>query len=255
LHVDVLLPTCGRGQAWRDARDSALAVARRDGERLGIPIDLSVIVVSEADGSARGPAYARNLAVLRGRGEFLALLDDDDRWLPGRLAETIPRLRDGCVLACGDAETGGDGHFLDGGRGGTSHRDLVLDCFVAASTATLRRADWPRMDESMRHAEDYDAWLRLSQRGGIHVARLPLARLGRGGASTDAFAMADSTLRALRSANSVPRSRRAALLASRALASRAGRRLGAVRDAAESVILSPSSGHSFAALRRVLTPG
>jgi len=42
--------------------------------------------------SNRGLAAARNIAVDHARGHFLAFLDADDEWLPGRLEKTIAAL-------------------------------------------------------------------------------------------------------------------------------------------------------------------
>src|SRR5690242_14639272 len=41
----------------------------------------------------RGPGAARNTAISRAQGEFLAFLDSDDVWLPHYLAEQIGALR------------------------------------------------------------------------------------------------------------------------------------------------------------------
>lgn len=40
-------------------------------------------------GRNQGPAHARNLAIREARGEWVALLDSDDKWLPGRLAALL----------------------------------------------------------------------------------------------------------------------------------------------------------------------
>lgn len=44
-------------------------------------------------GTNNGPASARNLGVARSRGKWVALLDDDDEWLPKKLEKQVDTLR------------------------------------------------------------------------------------------------------------------------------------------------------------------
>lgn len=50
--------------------------------------------------SRRGGAAATNLAIGASRGEFLALLDADDIWLPGKCAHQLELLSDRSVPGC-----------------------------------------------------------------------------------------------------------------------------------------------------------
>lgn len=185
VHVDVLVPTT------RPSVDAA----RRSAERSLLASDDVVLhFLLQPDPDRRGPAWARNQAAAAGTSPYLALLDDDDLWLPGRLHRALQILADRpeVALVCGEALPAEGGLFLAGdprgsGRpvtiepGDHSHADLVADCFVAASTVTLRRADWEAaggMPEDLPRAEDYALWLRLT-RGGrpVHVLPDALARL------------------------------------------------------------------------------
>jgi glycosyltransferase involved in cell wall biosynthesis len=53
----------------------------------------------------RGAAAARNAGVRASRGEYIALLDDDDVWLPDKLARTVAALERApqSVLVASDA--------------------------------------------------------------------------------------------------------------------------------------------------------
>lgn len=199
--VDVLLPV-SRDRAHLDrAMASVERVAREAGERL----ELEVHVVDARDG--RPPGVARNEAAARGRAPYLALLDDDDLWLPGRLLAALEILerRPDVALVCGEATLRSGGTFLpptwrSGGARG--HRDLALYGGVAASTVTLRRACWERaggMDDR-RRAEDFHLWLRLTAEGRpLWVLPTALAELDDvgPGLSRDPAAMARATLEAL----------------------------------------------------------
>lgn len=200
--VDVLLPVSRDRAHLERALRSVEAVARTAGERL----EIEVHAVDARDG--RTPGAARNEAAAKGQAPYIALLDDDDLWLEGRLEESIASLkaRPEVVLVSGDAELGSGGGFLPAGwrSGGLRlHRDLALTGAVAASTVTLRRTDWEAaggMDTTLRRAEDFHMWLRLSAGGRpILIRPRPLARLDDlgPGLSRDPVAMATATLQAL----------------------------------------------------------
>ena len=61
--------------------------------------------ITVIEGEHRGNGPARNRAIARARGEYLAFLDADDAWLPDKLARTVAVLdRDpGCVLVYSNA--------------------------------------------------------------------------------------------------------------------------------------------------------
>ncbi len=208
--VDVLVPS---------VRDPAAAIA--SARRAASGVDLRVHVVEDTE--RRGPAWARNEAARQGSAPLIALLDDDDRWLPGRLAEALVILaeRPLVALVCGDAVLPEGDLFLSATRGGRrravgpgdhDHAALVADCFVCASTVTLRRVDWERaggMPEDLRNAEDYALWLRLTGGGrAVHVLPDVLVRYGvgerRGALDSDVQAAGDGTREALRREAKVP---------------------------------------------------
>lgn len=118
------------------------------------------------------PAPARNLGAYSARGEWVGFLDDDDRWLTGKLALQQSLLDTGVDVIASDAIRS-DGHRYFGVDGGVSHptrAELERANPVILSTALVRRSlllDVGGFDENPTIAgvEDYDLWLRLADRG------------------------------------------------------------------------------------------
>ncbi len=211
--VDVLIPSHRGGASLDRALQSIDAVRAAEPE-------LAIEAYVEPDPDHTGPAATRNRAAQRGTGTYLALLDDDDRWLPPRLGEAVRVLeqREAISLVCGDAQLAGGGTFLQSrppaGGEGRDHGSLALGWSVCASTVTLRRTDWEAaggMNESLQRAEDYELWLRLTADGRrIHVLPERLAWRSEGeGLSSDSVAMAEATLEALALSAQMPEGERA----------------------------------------------
>lgn len=131
-----------------------------------------------------GASAARNAALKLAKGDYIAFLDSDDEWLPGKLSSQIQFLKD-------HPEVGlcGSGHLLisrDGERipyPGINPPDWrkelhVAESFHGASTSVVRREVLESIglfDESLRVLEDWDWLLRISQKYAIHVLPEQLA--------------------------------------------------------------------------------
>jgi glycosyltransferase involved in cell wall biosynthesis len=157
----------------------------------------------------QGQAGARNAAAQLARGEWLAFLDDDDRWLPEKLARQVALARHFPEL--GLIHT----NFLDleGGvarprRGRLSAAEmpsgwitasLVLGYFGLPSTVMVRRALFERagrFNRAYRVSEDYDLLLRLSRLTPFGYLAEPLVahRLHAESQSHDELALTEDTL-------------------------------------------------------------
>jgi GT2 family glycosyltransferase len=119
----------------------------------------------------RGAGPARNTAVAAASGEFVTILDADDRYHPGRLAALagLAMERPDLDLLCTDARL-----LVEGRPVGTfaaqtpfavaDQRGAIFEsCFVGGWPA-VRRASFNAVggfDESLRIAQDWDCWLRV----------------------------------------------------------------------------------------------
>lgn len=115
----------------------------------------------------RGPGAARNLGIRESSGTFIALLDQDDLWLPGKLRlQMEPLMRDaelGYTLALTDTA------LVDGVRPPWLTEAQLNDptgCFPGALVA--RRALFERFglfDESLTCSSDADWFFRMKDAG------------------------------------------------------------------------------------------
>ena len=120
-----------------------------------------------------GVAAARNRGIAATAGEWIALLDSDDEWLPNKLARQAAALRTSGLWVCHTDEIwirngvrvnphkhhqkyGGDIFF----------RALPLCVMSPSSIAIHRRvfADVGMFDECLPACEDYELWLRVASR-------------------------------------------------------------------------------------------
>jgi glycosyltransferase involved in cell wall biosynthesis len=207
--VGVIMPTHGRGAYLREAVETVLAQTF-DRWQLTIVCDgATEEAARHAEACAAGDARIRvvrqaraGVAAARNRGldelspavDCVALLDHDDRWLPGTLAtltRALQRAPERFVGAHGIARTiDGAGALLrpgvleselrrrQGVLGGrlvesppgqpTTFAHLVFTCCIPVGTALIRRsalARAGRFDERAVPADDYDMWTRLARLG------------------------------------------------------------------------------------------
>ena len=118
-----------------------------------------------------GPAAATNMGIENSRGTFIALIDADDIWLPGKLRAQIKHLMAkpdvGLIstpISCIDEH----GKRLSRNRF-VSRRptfsQLLVSCTIMPSTVVIRRTCFETVglfDPELKGTDDWDMWLRIA---------------------------------------------------------------------------------------------
>jgi len=130
-----------------------------------------------------GVSAARNTGIRHSTGEWIALLDSDDAWLPTKLATQLSVLREGAgSRLCHTEEI----WIRDGVRvnqmkkhaksgGWLFQRSLKL-CCISPSAVLIHRSVFEQygdFDESLPACEDYDLWLRITSRESVVYVETP----------------------------------------------------------------------------------
>jgi glycosyltransferase involved in cell wall biosynthesis len=126
---------------------------------------------------SKGDAAARNIGIIISTGEYIALLDDDDEWLPEKLSIQT------CLLDNSPPEVGGvcthsliieklSGRITSVFNPETD--DLIKENFIRTSSILLRKECFEHcglFDESMPTSSDYDMWIRISEKFSFKIIK------------------------------------------------------------------------------------
>jgi glycosyltransferase involved in cell wall biosynthesis len=200
--ISVIIPTFNRAKLLVEAVRSVV-------DQKDVPMGVEVIVVD--DGSTdntkealealtgkiayvrrdrSGVSMARNQGISMSGGEWIAFLDSDDLWLPGKLQAQMEFFSDHPdILWCQTQEI-----WIRNGRRINARKyhgkpsgycfPLLLErCLVSPSAVIAHRSVFDSaglFDESLPACEDYDLWLRIGCRFPIGLVEKPLV-VKRGG--------------------------------------------------------------------------
>jgi glycosyltransferase involved in cell wall biosynthesis len=139
------------------------------------------------------PSIARNAALHRASGDYIAFLDSDDAWIPTKLVAQLAALRANPTTRWSYTAV----EHIDGSGGPASHRQeaswlpleghiveslLTVSAYVATPTVMVERSlieETGAFDASLRFGEDYDLWIRFALRSPIALVDQKLAQVRR----------------------------------------------------------------------------
>ncbi|MEL6447894.1 MAG: glycosyltransferase [Pseudomonadota bacterium] len=190
--VSVIIPCYNRGDYIAETVDSVFGQTLRDIELIcvddGSTDQTRAILEGYGDRLTllehpgrvnKGQSAAINLGLAHAEGEFIAVLDSDDLWLPEKLEEQVAYLdahpETDIVYGNGEAIDGSGRHLYRIYETGHVERndvaDLLLDCyFLLPNNALVRSRLYDEaggFDESLRAAQDHDMAIRLAERGNV----------------------------------------------------------------------------------------
>jgi teichuronic acid biosynthesis glycosyltransferase TuaG len=187
--VSVVVPTYRDPHMLADTLASLVAQTETDWHALviddGSPEPVQTRIAGEIDAlqdprfqlilcrKNRGPARVRNLGARLATGRYLAFLDGDDLWLPGKLARQVAAMEaSGARLSCTGYEnvnpvTGKRSERIP--RPVIAYDDLMAHNCIGCSTVMIDRRQVARIRfPDIRMRQDYACWLALLRDG--HIA-------------------------------------------------------------------------------------
>ena len=118
-----------------------------------------------------GACGSRNIGIQHASGELIALLDDDDEWVPEKISWMVDHIKENVGLVYGKyniVKKNGVMVKKEIHYEGEIYEQLLLHGnFVGGCSVPLFRKDFAvnvgLFDENLQSAQDYDFWLRLAK--------------------------------------------------------------------------------------------
>ena len=193
--VAVVIPSFNRRHVLPRALDSVLAQERAADEIILVDdgstdetqeLQVRYPQVRYIRQENRGVSAARNAGIAAADADWIAFLDSDDEWLPGKLAQQLRVLEDDQdtpLVHCdeiwirrGVRVNQMDKHAKAGGM--IFERCLPL-CAISPSAAVVSRElllELGGFNEDLPACEDYDLWLRICARHAVSYIDQPLLK-------------------------------------------------------------------------------
>jgi len=182
MQISVVIPTHNRWPVVARAIESVIEQTRAADEILVVDDGSTdktcsnlqnrygslITILTQAN---HGVSCARNSAINQAQGNWIALLDSDDEWLPQKLERQTSAAADSdnAVLVHSDEIWIRNGVRVNAAkkhkkRGGFIYEHCLPLCCISPSAALINKhvlLELGGFDESLPACEDYDLWLRL----------------------------------------------------------------------------------------------
>jgi len=196
LDISVIIPTYNRKNTLPRAVESVLNQTYK-------PVEIIIVDDGSTDGTKEwfsemyplvhyiyqvnsGVSSARNTGINSARGDWIALLDSDDEWLPDKLEIQVKLLQNNAELRfCHTNEI----WIRNGVRinqrkkhqkyGGNIFKKCLDICRISPSSSLFHTSvikDVGLFDESLDVCEDYDLWLRITAKYPVLFLDQPLIK-------------------------------------------------------------------------------
>lgn len=181
--VSAVIPTYNRLQSLQIAVESVLSQrypvhelivvddGSSDGTRQWCEEQNAITLITQHN---QGVSHARNRAIELATGEWIGLLDSDDRWYPEKLEVQVSAINQSPQYRLCHC----DEHWIRNGKrvnpkfkhrkyGGDVFAHCLPLCAISPSATLLHHSllnDVGMFDETLPACEDYDLWLRIAAR-------------------------------------------------------------------------------------------
>ncbi len=192
--ISVIIPSYNRAAVLPRALDSVLGqtvlpeeiIVVDDGSTDTTPAILAenYSQVSLISQSNQGVSAARNAGITAAKGNWIALLDSDDAWLPTKLEQQIQAIsaKPDCLICHTDEIWIRNGKRVNPMQkhakpDGWIYQDSLPLCCVSPSSILIHRSLFDQVglfDESLPACEDYDLWLRLFSKHPVLLVKAAL---------------------------------------------------------------------------------